>query len=202
MDVTGGSAQPDHANHMNLMTATAPESFNSQSEPLPRTGWTAAASDASAGSPVSNILDGNPQTIWHSAWEGVPAPLPHVVTIDMKAVRDISGLIRRVDHAEHDVDCRFGRQPGYRRRPDVFHLHRTRSQRRPDPLLLPARTEPAIGGQPLPAGPDHRHGQAAAGTRVVGIRSPRGSCQEPRISPRPTDRFAPAPRRGTRRSSR
>src|SRR5687768_535452 len=92
MDVTANSAQSDHANHMNLMTATAPESFNAQSEPLPRPDWTATASSASAGSPVSNVLDGNPNTIWHSAWEGMPAPLPHTVTIDMKAVRDISGL--------------------------------------------------------------------------------------------------------------
>jgi galactose oxidase len=107
MDVIGGSAQPDHANHMNLMTATAPESFNSQSEPLPRTGWTAAASDASASSPVSNILDGNPQTIWHSAWEGVPAPLPHVVTIDMKAIRDISGL-RYLPRQDGNANGRIG----------------------------------------------------------------------------------------------
>src|SRR5512133_1165799 len=107
MDVTGGSAQPDHANHVNLMTATAPESFNSQSEPLPRTGWTAAAGDASAGYPVSNILDGNPQKFWHSAWEGVPVPLPHVVTIDMKAVRDISGL-RYLPRQDRNANGRIG----------------------------------------------------------------------------------------------
>jgi galactose oxidase len=86
------SAQLDHEQHMKLMTATAPESFNAQSEPLPQTDWTATASDASAGSPVSNVLDGNPGTFWHSQWEGTPAPLPHTVTIDMKAARDISGL--------------------------------------------------------------------------------------------------------------
>jgi hypothetical protein len=31
------SAQLDHEQHMKLMTATAPESFNAQSEPLPQT---------------------------------------------------------------------------------------------------------------------------------------------------------------------
>jgi galactose oxidase len=86
------SGQPDHGKHMNLMAATAPESFNAQSEPLPRTDWTATASDASTGSPVGNVLDGNRDTIWHSQWEGAPAPLPHTVIIDMKAVRDVSGL--------------------------------------------------------------------------------------------------------------
>ena len=86
------SAQIDHADHMKLMVATAPESFNAQSEPLPRTDWTATASDASPGYPVTNILDGDPGTIWHSRFEGVPAPLPHAVTLDMKAARDISGL--------------------------------------------------------------------------------------------------------------
>jgi galactose oxidase len=84
--------QPDHGSHMNLMTARAPESFNEQSEALPRTGWTATASDASTANPVGNLLDGNAGTIWHSQWEGTPAPLPHTVTIDMKASRDISGL--------------------------------------------------------------------------------------------------------------
>ena len=77
---------------MNLMAATAPESFNAQSESLPRSDWTATASDASASSPVSNVLDGDPATFWHSQWEGTPAPLPHTVTIDMKAARDVSGL--------------------------------------------------------------------------------------------------------------
>src|SRR6185295_602629 len=40
----------------------------------------------------NNILDGNPGTFWHSRFEGTPAPLPHSVTVDMKAPRDISGL--------------------------------------------------------------------------------------------------------------
>jgi galactose oxidase len=82
----------DHMDHMKLMVATAPESFNAQSEPLPRTDWTATASDASPSYPVSNILDGNPGTMWHSRFEGTPVPLPHTVTIDMQAVQDISGL--------------------------------------------------------------------------------------------------------------
>src|SRR5829696_266391 len=85
-------APPDSANHMALMVATAPESFNAQSEPLPRTGWTATAGDASPSFPARRVLDGNAATMWHSRFEGVPAPLPHSVTIDMRAVRDVSGL--------------------------------------------------------------------------------------------------------------
>ena len=42
--------------------------------------------------PVGNVIDGERGTMWHSRWAGTPAPLPHTVTIDMKAVRDISGL--------------------------------------------------------------------------------------------------------------
>ena len=57
------SAHPDHGHHMNLMVATAPESFNAQSEPLPRADWTATASDASTSYPVIHILDGNPGTM-------------------------------------------------------------------------------------------------------------------------------------------
>jgi galactose oxidase len=59
---------------------------------LPRTGWTAAASDVATGYPAGNVLDGAITAFWHSRFEGVPVPLPHAVTIDMKAVRDISGL--------------------------------------------------------------------------------------------------------------
>jgi galactose oxidase len=59
---------------------------------LPRTGWTATAGDASTGFPASNVLDGDAATMWHSQFEGTPAPLPHVITIDMQSVQDISGL--------------------------------------------------------------------------------------------------------------
>jgi galactose oxidase len=59
---------------------------------LPRSGWTATASDASPGSPASNVLDGDAGSMWHSRWEGAPAPLPHTCTIDMQSVQDIAGL--------------------------------------------------------------------------------------------------------------
>ncbi|HWM07614.1 MAG TPA: discoidin domain-containing protein [Actinophytocola sp.] len=63
--------------------------------PMPRTGWTASASDeetAAANNRASNVLDASPATIWHSKWSGTPAPLPHSITIDMKSSTVVSGL--------------------------------------------------------------------------------------------------------------
>ncbi|GAA2136730.1 hypothetical protein GCM10009825_22230 [Arthrobacter humicola] len=64
--------------------------------PLPRTGWTATASDEEVlgeNGKASNVLDGSAATIWHSRWSPAPsAPLPHTITIDTKATQSISGL--------------------------------------------------------------------------------------------------------------
>ncbi|MET9961368.1 discoidin domain-containing protein [Streptomyces sp. NPDC006326] len=62
---------------------------------LPRTGWTAAASDEETGSEngrAANVLDGNSNTIWHSKWSGTPTPLPHSITIDMHRTAAVSAL--------------------------------------------------------------------------------------------------------------
>ncbi|WP_456505128.1 discoidin domain-containing protein [Arthrobacter sp. UYCu723] len=63
---------------------------------LPRTGWTATASDEEVtrtNGRAANVLDGNAATMWHSRWYPAPAaPLPHSITIDTKATRSISGL--------------------------------------------------------------------------------------------------------------
>jgi galactose oxidase len=63
--------------------------------PLPRTGWTASASDeetARENGRAANVLDGSLTTIWHSRWSGTPAPLPHAITIDMHATRTVAAL--------------------------------------------------------------------------------------------------------------
>ncbi|MFJ3960741.1 discoidin domain-containing protein [Streptomyces sp. NPDC090036] len=63
---------------------------------LPRTGWTAAASDEETGSEngrAANVLDGNANSIWHSRWAGTPAPLPHTITIDMHRTAVVSALV-------------------------------------------------------------------------------------------------------------
>ncbi|MDQ1732660.1 MAG: galactose oxidase [Pseudonocardiales bacterium] len=61
-----------------------------------RTGWTATASDqetVSENGAASNVLDSNTSTIWHSQYSGTtPKPLPHWITIDMKASIPIDGL--------------------------------------------------------------------------------------------------------------
>ncbi|MBW5481472.1 DUF1929 domain-containing protein [Streptomyces bambusae] len=63
---------------------------------LPRTGWTATAGDEETvgeNGRATNVLDGNPSTIWHSKWTGTPAPLPHSITIDMKRTTAVSALV-------------------------------------------------------------------------------------------------------------
>ncbi|MFI6642768.1 discoidin domain-containing protein [Streptomyces sp. NPDC050504] len=62
---------------------------------LPRDGWTAAASDEETSGEdgrAANVLDGDPDTQWHSRWTGTAAPLPHHITIDMKTSRTVSAL--------------------------------------------------------------------------------------------------------------
>ena len=63
---------------------------------LPRTGWTATASDQETtgeNGTAANVLDGDPNTIWHSRWSGTSTPLPHWITIDMHTVTAVSGLV-------------------------------------------------------------------------------------------------------------
>jgi galactose oxidase len=63
---------------------------------LARTGWTVAASDqetARENGAAANVLDGNPASIWHSAWSSTPpAPLPHTLTVDLKTNTSVGGL--------------------------------------------------------------------------------------------------------------
>ncbi|MGW6705817.1 discoidin domain-containing protein [Streptomyces sp. NPDC054956] len=63
---------------------------------LPRTGWTAAASDEETtgeNGRAANVLDGDDATIWHSKWTGTPAPLPHSITVDMHRTAAVSALV-------------------------------------------------------------------------------------------------------------
>jgi galactose oxidase len=59
---------------------------------LPRSGWTAVASDQAPGYPAEGVLDGNSTTIWHSQYAGTPQPLPHSITIDIGSAQSIAGL--------------------------------------------------------------------------------------------------------------
>ncbi|MFI1654636.1 discoidin domain-containing protein [Streptomyces sp. NPDC020472] len=63
---------------------------------LPRTGWTATASDeetAGENGRAANVLDGDATTFWHSRWSGTPAPLPHSITVDMHRTTAVSALV-------------------------------------------------------------------------------------------------------------
>lgn len=88
-----GSTTGGPHDHLPVLPAAA---FVAAAQILPRTGWTATASDeetAGENGRAVNVLDGNTATIWHSRWSGTTsAPLPHWITIDMKQQRLISGL--------------------------------------------------------------------------------------------------------------
>ncbi|MFI5801233.1 discoidin domain-containing protein [Streptomyces sp. NPDC051561] len=63
---------------------------------LPRSGWTATASDeetAGENGRAANVLDGSTATIWHSRWTAPAAPLPHTLTIDMHRTDVVSALV-------------------------------------------------------------------------------------------------------------
>jgi galactose oxidase len=59
---------------------------------LPRSGWTATASDAATSHPPGNVLDGNAATMWHTAFSPNPTPLPHSLTLDLRTSRVVTGL--------------------------------------------------------------------------------------------------------------
>ena len=67
---------------------------------LDRTNWTATATSEEFNSEngrVSNVLDGDNNTIWHTDWstnagDGNDPPPPHLLTIDMRAVNAVTGL--------------------------------------------------------------------------------------------------------------
>jgi len=85
---------------MQMIEPTAAASFIPQFALLPRTGWTATASDynstpANAVYPPGNVLDGNNSTIWHTVFLPSPIPLPHWITIDMHTIQSVSALLYR-----------------------------------------------------------------------------------------------------------
>ena len=62
---------------------------------LPRTGWTVAADSqelVGENGAASNVLDGNPATIWHTKYINGTDPLPHTLTVDMKTAATVAGL--------------------------------------------------------------------------------------------------------------
>ena len=74
-----------------LMPTTA-DSFTLKVAAIPRSGWTATASDQASSYPASNAIDGIAATFWHSAYSPTTVPLPHSITIDMHATNQVVGL--------------------------------------------------------------------------------------------------------------
>ena len=57
-----------------------------------RNGWTATADSWQPGNEPQNVLDGDPNSIWHTEWNPDNAGLPHQITIDMQTSRYVNGL--------------------------------------------------------------------------------------------------------------
>ena len=77
---------------MSMLMPSTVASFTPSSPEIPKTGWTATASDQAGPYPASNAIDGNSGTIWHSYYTPTVKPLPHSLTIDMHARGSVSGL--------------------------------------------------------------------------------------------------------------
>ena len=92
IEMAGNGVFSVPASHMPVEKADAAESFTPKVDALTSTGWTATASDQQSSYPASNAIDGNSTTIWHSKYSPTPVPLPHSITIDMHAVKNVSGL--------------------------------------------------------------------------------------------------------------
>ncbi|MCL4203015.1 MAG: discoidin domain-containing protein [Pirellulaceae bacterium] len=62
-------------------------------EALPRGNWKVVSVDSDEGGNTSQaVLDGNPNTIWHTQWLTVKDPYPHQIVIDMGQVESIDGF--------------------------------------------------------------------------------------------------------------
>lgn len=70
--------------------------LDAQGRPLPRDGWKAVFADSEEthdeNGRAANILDGKPNTIWHTAYSNGAAKLPHAVVVDLGTAQAVSGL--------------------------------------------------------------------------------------------------------------
>ncbi|MEU6890384.1 TIM-barrel domain-containing protein [Streptomyces sp. NPDC046557] len=69
----------------------------SGSTPLPQSAWSLVSADsqetAAENGAAANAFDGDPATMWHTAWSsGTAAPLPHDLQIDLGARYTVDGL--------------------------------------------------------------------------------------------------------------
>ncbi|MFH7597189.1 TIM-barrel domain-containing protein [Streptomyces racemochromogenes] len=78
-------------------TVPAADPIPVTSAPLPPSAWTLVSADsqetAAENGAAVNAFDGDPATIWHTAWSSAkPAPLPHEIRIDLGARYTVDGL--------------------------------------------------------------------------------------------------------------
>ncbi|MEU6879097.1 TIM-barrel domain-containing protein [Streptomyces sp. NPDC046712] len=80
---------------------------------ISKTNWTATADSQEAAEPASNAIDGNPATLWHTAWSsGSPAALPHEIRIDLGGRYTVDGLTH-LPRQDGGVNGRIGRYEVY-----------------------------------------------------------------------------------------
>lgn len=65
--------------------------------PIDRAGWSLLSADsqetAAENGAARNAFDGDPATLWHTAWSGgAAAPLPHEIRLDLRARYTVDGL--------------------------------------------------------------------------------------------------------------
>jgi len=85
------------------------ELLASDGSALPRQAWRIAYASSeervAEDGLADNILDGKPETYWHSRWNGEPTPPPHVIVIDLGGVAEVGAvrLLPRPDMANGRV---------------------------------------------------------------------------------------------------
>lgn len=89
---------------------------------VPKAGMTATADSAETSAesaPAANAIDDDPYTIWHTAYTGGEAPLPHWITLNLHGSRSIAGL-QYLPRQDGGVN---GRIAGYRIETSTDGLH-------------------------------------------------------------------------------
>ncbi|MGW0120455.1 TIM-barrel domain-containing protein [Streptomyces sp. NPDC003327] len=80
---------------------------------IPQAGWTATADSQEAAQPAGHAVDGDPATLWHTAWSsGTPAPLPHELRVDLGGRYTVDGLTH-LPRQDGGVNGRVGRYEVY-----------------------------------------------------------------------------------------
>ncbi|GJN72569.1 hypothetical protein PLICBS_006642 [Purpureocillium lilacinum] len=68
-----------------------------------RAGWKVTCDGEEAGNECAKAIDGDNNTMWHTAWQNDNPPPPHTITVDMGSAQTINGIsvLPRQDGIEH-----------------------------------------------------------------------------------------------------